>query len=78
MQVKTALLNTLELTMGTLMGLSILVLLQMIVHRTLIVGRVVAMGANKGTIVILDVGVDHSVLLQKLVAVFINFFYRLL
>jgi hypothetical protein len=61
-EVKTTLLNTLELTMGTLMRLSILVFLQVIVHGTLIVGSVVAMGANKGTIVVLDIGVDHSVL----------------
>jgi len=64
-EIKTALLNKLGITMGTLMRLRILMLLQMIVHRTLIIGRVVAMGANKGAIVVLDVGVDHSVLLEN-------------
>ena len=60
MEIKTALLNKLCITMGTLMRLSILVLLQMIVHGTLIVGSVITMGANKGTVLVLDVGIDHS------------------
>ena len=77
-EIKTTLLNKLGITMGTLVRLSILMLLQMIVHGTLIVSRVVAMGANKGTIIILDVGVDHSVLLENLVTACINFFYKLL